>query len=206
MTKKRKGLIIFAVLFVLGGIGSLINSGKGSPEPAAPVAETAPAVESESPETETETPPAPEVEPAADVGFIGDKASLDVSDLKTPDNIVGVSDKNIDDLDLLFNKSVHGDKTGHWRGVVVAKNNIDMVDYVLSAYDKYFDDDCTVLAIHNLITKTATSITDIGSCLDVNIYEYVDKEENDAVKMFSGMRYAHYWVYFDGDVEKITEE
>lgn len=40
--------------------------------------------------------------------------------------------------------------------------------------------------------------------LDVTIYEYVDKEEHDAKKLFSGMLLTEYFVYIDnGDIEEV---
>ena len=40
--------------------------------------------------------------------------------------------------------------------------------------------------------------------LSVTIHEYVNKEELDAKKLFSGMVLGEYWIYLDnGDIEKI---
>ena len=57
------------------------------------------------------------------------------------------------------------------------------------------------------MTKTSTSIRDIGGILYVSVYEYVDGEEHDAKIMFSGMHLSDYMIYIDnGDIEKVTEE
>ena len=45
---------------------------------------------------------------------------------------------------------------------------------------------------------------DIRPIISVTIHEYVDKEEHDANKLFSGMVLGDYWIYLDnGDIEKI---
>lgn len=126
---------------------------------------------------------------------------------RTGDNIVGISNKDITEIDSLKYDSVMNDVTGKWKCLVIAENNFDIIEYALSCYENYFDSDETILAVINLTTKTSTSIRDIGGILYVSVYEYVDGEEHDAKIMFSGMHLSDYMIYIDnGDIEKVTEE
>ena len=98
---------------------------------------------------------------------------------------------------------VHNDVTGNWRYITIAENT-DFIEYALSYYNTYFEDDNEIHAIVNFTNKTTTKISVLGNMLDVTIYEYVDGEEHDANLMYSGMVYSEYFVYLDnGDIEQI---
>ncbi len=98
---------------------------------------------------------------------------------------------------------VHNDVTGKWRIASIAEN-IEMQDYALDYYKKYFESDDEIHAIVNFNYKTTTKISVMGNLLDVSVYEYVDKEEHDAKLLFSGMLLKEYHVNIDnGEIEEI---
>ena len=79
-----------------------------------------------------------------------------------------------------------------------------MQEYALSYYQKYFTDDKEIHGIVNFNSNTTTKISVLGDMLDVTVYEYVDGEEHDADKLFSGMLLKQYFVYLDnGDIEEV---
>lgn len=121
------------------------------------------------------------------------------------DGMYGVSDKDIDSLgidsDLTVSK-VPNDVTGNWRISVINKS-MNFEEYALSYYKKYFTDDKEIHAIVNFAYNTTTKIQVIGDTLYLTVYEYVEDEEHDAKKLFSGMLYSEYTVYTDnGDIDK----
>lgn len=120
------------------------------------------------------------------------------------EGMYGISDKNIKDVDAHFSVSnAFNDATGRWRVSAIAEP-ILIEEYALSYYENYFSDDNEVHVIVNFTYNTSTTITCLGSILDVTIHEYVDKEEHDAKKMSSGMVLSEYYIYLDnGDIEQI---
>lgn len=116
----------------------------------------------------------------------------------------GISDKNIDDIGAHFSVSnARNDVTGNWRISTIAEP-IQLEEYALSYYEKYFSDNKEVHVIVNFTYNTSTTITCLGDVLDVSVHEYVDKEEHDAKIMCSGMLLAEYYIYLDnGDIEEI---
>lgn len=120
------------------------------------------------------------------------------------ENAVGQSNSDISDLiEKTTVLDVHNDVTGNWRYITIAENT-DFLEYALSYYNTYFEDDNEIHAIVNFTNKTTTKISVLGNMLDVTIYEYVDGEEHDANLMYSGMVYSEYFVYLDnGDIEQI---
>ena len=120
------------------------------------------------------------------------------------EGMYGISDKNIKDVDAHFSVSnAFNDVTGRWRVSAIAEP-ILIEEYALSYYENYFSDDNEVHVIVNFTYNTSTTITCLGSIMDVTIHEYVDKEEHDAKKMSSGMVLSEYYIYLDnGDIEQI---
>lgn len=124
---------------------------------------------------------------------------------RTGDEIIGISDKSItdDDIYVLFEDSVRNDTTGKWR-LARFSESIDISEYALSYYKEYFKSDDEIHAVINFATKTTTNISCMNGLLFVTTYEYVDKEEHDANKLFSGQMLSSYIIYLDnGDIEKI---
>lgn len=120
------------------------------------------------------------------------------------EGMYGISDKNIEDVDAHFSVSdVRNDVTGNWKISSIAES-INIEEYVLSYYKKYFSADTEIHAIVNFTLNTTTKISVMGDMIDVCIYEYVDKEEHDAKILFSGTLLKEYFIYLDnGDVEEI---
>ena len=102
--------------------------------------------------------------------------------------------KNIDDIDAHFRVSkVRNDVTGNWR-ISSIDESINMEEYALSYYKKYFSNDTEIHAIVNSSYNTTTQISVVFNTLNVSIYEYVDGEEHDAKLLFSGMLLKQYSV------------
>ena len=112
--------------------------------------------------------------------------------------------KNIDDTGAHFSVSkVRNDTTDNWRISSIAES-INIEEYALSYYKKYFSSDAEIHAIVNFSNNTTTKISVAGNVLDVSIYEYVDGEEHDAKLLFSGTLLKQYFVYTDtGKIEEI---
>ncbi|MCI9615613.1 MAG: hypothetical protein HFG93_10715 [Dorea sp.] len=120
------------------------------------------------------------------------------------ENMYGISDKDIDDINWdIIVENVRNDTTGKWKLVKIA-DNINIEKYALSYYDKYFESDDEIHAIVNFNYNTTTKLSVFGDKLDVEVHEYVDKEEHDANILYSGMVYENFQIYLDnGDIEKI---
>lgn len=98
--------------------------------------------------------------------------------------------------------NVRNDVTGNWRIALIAEN-IQMQDYAVDYYNEYFKDDKEIHAIVNFNYKTTTKLSVVGDSIDVTVYEYVDKEEHDAKKLFSGMLLKEYFVNIKtGEIEE----
>lgn len=108
----------------------------------------------------------------------------------------------LDDID--FTVSVlQNDTTGKWHAYLIAEN-IDISDYALDYYKKYFTDDDEIHAIVNFNYKTTTKISKAGGYLDIVVHEYVDKEEHDAKLLFSGPVLKHCLVNIEtGEIEEV---
>ena len=106
---------------------------------------------------------------------------------RTGDEIVGVSDKNISDLDVTFTDTVRDDTTGNWR-LAMASTSEDFLSHFFI----------------NTTLGTTASISKMADMLCITIYEHVDGEEHSANNLPEGMSLGQYWIYLDnGDIEKI---
>ena len=122
---------------------------------------------------------------------------------RTGDEIVGVSDKNISDLDVTFSDTVRDDKTGNWR-LAMASTSEDFLYYAASYYENYFKSDDEVHFFINTTLGTTASVSKMADMLCINVYEHVEGEEHSANNLPEGMSLGQYWVYLDnGDIEKI---
>lgn len=98
---------------------------------------------------------------------------------------------------------VRKDNTGNWRVSCIAEN-IDMSQYALDYYNRYFTDDSEIHFIVNFNYNTTTKIMVSGDQLDVTVQDYVSKEEHDANVLGSGTVLAEYLVDKDtGEIEQI---
>ena len=120
------------------------------------------------------------------------------------DNMYGISDKDINSVNDTFSAAnVRNDKTGNWR-ISKISENINMEEYALSYYKKYFKSDSEIHWIVNFTLKTTTCISVSGNMLFVDVHEYVDGEEHYADTLGSGMTLSKFHIYTDnGDIEKI---
>lgn len=120
------------------------------------------------------------------------------------DNMYGISDKDINSVNDTFSAAnVRNDKTGNWR-ISKISENINMKEYALSYYKKYFKSDSEIHWIVNFTLKTTTCISVSGNMLFVDVHEYVDGEEHYADTLGSGMTLSKFHIYTDnGDIEKI---
>ena len=202
---KKKTIIIIAAVVVIGLIGIATGQGNPDPEPETAKTEQTFGGGNEDVEPTKQAEENAKADEKADTEEEQEKTKQEVAH-REGDNIVGVSDKDEADLNGYIQNTVRNDVTERWKCLVIAANNIDITQYALSCYEKYFDTDDTILAVENLTTKTAASITKVGDQLSVSVYEYVDGEEHDAKLMFSGTPLGSYIVYLDnGDIEKVTD-
>lgn len=122
------------------------------------------------------------------------------------EGMYGISDKDVYDIgspSVFERNDVRNDVTGNWKISTIAED-VQMVDYALSYYKKYFRDDNEVHGIVNFNYNTTTCITYMGGQIYVTVHDYVKGEEHDANLLFSGTVLADYVVYADnGDIEQI---
>lgn len=190
--KNKNMKIIFVVvclIIIIAGIKSLISSPEEEKQTDPTQAESVSEIQTEETEKSSEE--------------VTEAINEEVVEHRTGDNIVGVSEKDIEDLDPVFYKSVINDVTGNWRYATIA-DDIDIEYYIMSYYKNYFSADNEVHAIINFTRNTTTRLNYSGGVITVTIMDYVDGEEHDAKKLFSGQVLATYYVYADnGDIEEI---
>ena len=106
-------------------------------------------------------------------------------------------------VDGIFYKSVNNDKTGNWRCFVY--HSADQAqDIAADYYRAYFDGDGEIHALVNLGLKTTARVSYGSGQLYVDVFEYVEDEEHDAIAMFTGMPLASYIVNAEtGAVEQV---
>jgi len=173
------------IVVLLGAIGT----GNSTEDTTEPTTETT--IESEQATTKPE--PTETTEPESEP-----------EETTEPEEITEVKGKNIDDTGAHFSVSkVRNDTTENWRISSIAES-VNIEEYALSYYKKYFSNDAEIHAIVNFFNNTTTKISVAGNVLDVSIYEYVDGEEHDAKLLFGGMMLKKYFVYIDtGEIEEI---
>lgn len=186
--------VVVCLIIIAAAIISLIPSGEKYTDGTAKEAETVstePAAEIET--TEPTNDPEPESESAKEIEH------------RSGDEIIGISEKDISDLHLVYYESVIDDVTGKWR-LSVMSEDIDIQDYIYSYYNNYFKDDTEIHGIVNLSSNTTARINCTAGMLFVTEYSYVDGEEHDAKLLYSGTPLKSYIVYVDnGDIEKSEE-
>ncbi|MEA5083257.1 MAG: hypothetical protein VB018_03790 [Lachnospiraceae bacterium] len=124
---------------------------------------------------------------------------------RTGEEIVGISDQDISDVDIIFDDTVRNDKTTNWRLARTA-DNIDFCKYALSYYNEYYKSDDEIHFMVNFTNKTTANMFVMSDyAIEVTFHEYVDKEEHDANTLGSGTVLETYFIYLDnGDIEKIS--
>ena len=122
---------------------------------------------------------------------------------RTGDEIVGVSDKDVNVLDVIFRDSIREDSTGNWR-LAMASTSEDFLSYAASYYENYFKSDDETHFFINTTLGTTASVTKLADMLGVYMYDHVEGEEHSAKKIPEGTYLGQYWIYLDnGDIEKI---
>ena len=169
--KKMKTIfVVVCLIIIIAAIISLLPSGKDK---------TADIVE-ESGTSSAE----PSMEPAAEPEAESTEQSEEIEH-RSGDEIIGISEKDISDLHLVYYESVIDDVTGNWR-LAVMSEDVNIQDYIYSYYQQYFKADNEVHGIVNLSSKTTTRINYAAGMLTVTEYNYVDGEEHDAKLLYSG--------------------
>ena len=93
----------------------------------------------------------------------------------------------------VFQKTVNKDNTGKWRCYVYSSDK-PAQEIAADYWRAYAESDDEVHALVNLGLKTSANVTKGGGMLYVDVHEYVEGEEHDAAKMFSGALLARYEV------------
>lgn len=195
--KKVFAVAMFSILLMFGIVGC---SSSGSSESS----ETSASGSSEAPSSE--------VSEAESVEELDSKASSSGNEGVADSQASASSDDSQPALQnafeekvgqILFTDQVRNDKTGNWRCCVYYSSD-EPQDIAADYYKAYFTDDSEIHALINLGLKTSANISAADGLLFVDVYEYVDGEEHDAEKMFTGNLLAKYLVYLDsGNVEKL---
>ena len=102
------------------------------------------------------------------------------------------SDKYIKGIEFIPMK-VNGNPTGNWR-VSVISEDIEIPQFALEYYEKYFKSDEEVHGIVNYLYDSTIRINKAGDLLFISVHERVDSEEWDASKLFSGERVSEYQI------------
>lgn len=90
--------------------------------------------------------------------------------------------------------------------ICLISDNIQPEDYALEYYQNVFKNDKEIHAIINQNYKTTTEISVAYDCLSVITYEYVDGEEKDVNKLFSGTLLDALLIDMDtGDIVNVKE-
>ena len=120
------------------------------------------------------------------------------------ENIIGTSNKDFKNISTSKPTKVRNDVTCNWKLSTIATTD-NILGYAKNYYDNNFTSDDEIHAIVNFTLNTTACVSSLfDNIINVTIHEYVDKEEHDANKLFSGMVLGDYWIYLDnGDIEKI---
>lgn len=181
------GLIIggvFLVLFVLVGAIAIISSGDPSSESEKAVAKT-------------------DVQKKEAIKIDSDREA-DPADKQEADDKISSGSYEIDGVDVSFSDSVRNDVTGRWRLSRVATSK-DIIEYAQAYHDTLFSSDDEVHAVVNFTLNTTTCLSMLSpDLMNIQVTEYVDKEEHDASELFSGSLLAVYHLTLStGQLEKI---
>ena len=108
------------------------------------------------------------------------------------ENIIGTSNKDFKKISTSKPTKVRNDTTGNWKLSKITTTD-DILEYAKSYYDNNFTSDDEIHAIVNFTLNTTTCVSTLfDNIISVTIHEYVDKEEHDANKLFSGMVLGDY--------------
>lgn len=119
-------------------------------------------------------------------------------------NIIGTSNKDFRNISDSSPREVLNDKTGKWKLSRISSTE-NILEYAKSYYKSNFNNDKEIHSIVNFTLNKTVKISKLfDNVISVTIHEYIDKEELDANKLFSGNVLGEYWIYLDnGDIEEI---
>lgn len=99
---------------------------------------------------------------------------------------------DLNGLSVAFSDSVRNDSTDNLRLAKIA-TDMDISEYASAYHDMFIKSDQEVHAIINFTLNTTSRITMLTSDLmEITVMDYVDKEEHDANKLFSGTLLKQY--------------
>lgn len=81
------------------------------------------------------------------------------------DNAIGISDKNVDNLNMSFSNSVRNDNVGNLR-MAKHSDSDKFIYYAKSYVDKYFENDKEIHGIINFTFKTTTAVRKYDDMLE----------------------------------------
>lgn len=140
------------------------------------------------------------------------KAPTDSSvEHRTEDDIAGVSNKDIKDLDIKFYKNVPHDEQETWAdkySMATMNADVDFSEYALSYYNEYYQNYGDLHFVINFNRKTVDTIIVYDSIhIFASTHEYLPVKEINARNIDGGKLLDEYWIHLDnGDIEKIDNE
>ena len=126
-----------------------------------------------------------------------------ISEHRTDEKIIGISNKNISDLNVKFYKNIENDTSGRWRLAEISED-VNIQNYIYSYYKEYFKDDSEFHVIVNHSRKITTSINPVHEALYVVEHNYVEDEKHDAKWLCAKPVIKEYYIHTDnGDIENL---
>lgn len=182
------------VVVIFGAVGSSSEDTTQQPETV---------VENEQESEPTQATEKEEIKPTQTTESEQETTAVE-TEIKETEQSNQYNGKNIDDINAHFSVSkVRNDVTDNWYISSIAES-VNIEEYALSYYKKYFTDDAQVHFIVNFNYNTTTKISNVGGILHVTISEYVEDSEHDAKKLLDGMLLKEYLVYIDtGVIEEV---
>lgn len=141
-----------------------------------------------------------EKEPNLSAGVV-ELAEKSYEEVKNPDNIIGVSDKNFLEVTKHKPTDVREATNDKWKKSTIS-GNVKIEEYAISYKNLYMEDG----AVHYIINfnyHTTTQLFFSGELIFADITEYQEKEEHNARTIGRGILLAKYIIYPDGDIEEI---
>lgn len=128
------------------------------------------------------------------------------------ENLIGVSNKNFDELGKYIVTPAENDVTNKWKIVEISTDK-NVIEYIKSYYDKNFKNINTTDTEENHIIINLKTMTEfrVGKVtqifLDVTCHRYHRTNKHDAKLLCGGKVLKHYFIYLDnGDIEEIEVE
>ncbi len=114
--------------------------------------------------------------------------------------IIGKSNKDVEAISDFNPSNINSEILGMGK-VLTISESIPIEEYALSYSEEYMGEN-EIHYIINTKDNTTTSIKKLDQVIYVDIMEYVEKEEEDASILGSGLKLSGYKIYSDGDMEK----